>query len=158
MSRSLECDCSLPKRAGARCCDRCASLDGESTQDWLAIDTLRNLGGVATMDALRLEVGWSYRQAARAMQRLRQTGRVIRLETDMEHHRNCPTFLLSDAVVKPVRAWRQMALPRFRRWGASKIAAGSRCIIATRRRRHRRARGEQLAFPTEVEPHQAVAA
>lgn len=142
--RGRTCECGSPKRIGAEACDRCSSLDGTNVPEQELIDALRNLGGDATVEAIQVEAGWSYRHTRRVAQRLEATGRVLRIETGEERHRNQPVLILDSA--RERRRWAQMHLPRLGAWlEPSREAAGCRRILNVRRA-VRRQRAQQMGF------------
>lgn len=68
IARSLErrnamraCLCGGPLMDGTAMCHRCADLDGHTVHERAFISALRSLGGVATRDAVCLEMGYSHK-------------------------------------------------------------------------------------------------
>jgi hypothetical protein len=94
--KSRRCECGQAKTADAEGCERCMFLDGETLQDHVLVDALRKREGIATTEELEQESGWSHRQVLRALERLKASQRVVRLETGAENHANMPTFILTN--------------------------------------------------------------
>jgi hypothetical protein len=109
--RSKTCECGNPKRAGAEACDRCAFLDGPKSRQANLIAALRNLGGEATLRGLVTEMAIHPRKINEALAQAIKAGRVERIETEAEYHKNEAAFILTDAC--PARSGDQL---RFERW------------------------------------------
>jgi hypothetical protein len=93
----LHCECGREKAEGATACAQCEYMDGTLPGDIALIQALRSLGGAAAPDAVQLEMGCKYRQYRRVANRLERSGRIRRVETGEEHHKNVPLIVLAGA-------------------------------------------------------------
>jgi hypothetical protein len=138
--RSRICECGTPKQVGDEACARCLALDGGSEAERVIVNALRALGGSATTEAVMLEAGISYRQARRAASKLEKSGRVLRVEDQMNvRSKNMPTLHLSD-ITPPSVEWLQLAIPTFDAYLVEAGAAESEAIVKGKRGSSTRAR------------------
>lgn len=96
MATALRCECGRRKPRDAEACARCGFLDGSDVVTGRLIDAMRAVGGIATLETLKAELGLHERKILDYLARLRRTGRILRIETGAEDHHLRPTFLLAD--------------------------------------------------------------